>query len=75
MSLKKFKILFITADPGAEADVRQKLSDVRTAIFSVVVAHTLANTFALLKQESFDVFLVDLAVPDSRGISSLRRLI
>jgi two-component system, cell cycle response regulator len=75
MSLKIFKILFIIADPQAEADVGQKLSDVRTVVFEVVTARTFAEALALLSANSFDVYLANLAVPDYQGIDSLRRLI
>src|SRR5277367_1818603 len=75
MSLKIFRILFIIADPQAEADVRQKLSDVRTVTFEVVTARTFTEAIILLGTNSFDVYLANLAVPDYQGIDSLRRLI
>ena len=75
MSIKIFKILFIIADPTGEADVRQKLADVRTATFAITtVAHLGPGRCALLSS-SFDVLLVNLAVPDYRDIDSLRHLI
>ena len=75
MSPKSFKILFIIAEGQAEKDVRRKLADIRSATFSVATADNLAHAFTLLNQISFDVFLVDPAVPDYQGIDSLRRLI
>jgi DNA-binding NarL/FixJ family response regulator len=75
MSLKIFKILFVIADPQAEADVGQKLSDVRTVVFEVVTARTFAEALAVLSANSFDVYLANLAVPDCQGSDSLRRLI
>jgi DNA-binding NarL/FixJ family response regulator len=75
MSLKTFKILFIIADPKTEADVSQKLSDVRAVVFEIATVGTLAEALALLHRDSFDVLLASLAVPDYRGIESLRELI
>jgi PAS domain S-box-containing protein len=75
MSLKIFKILFIIADPQAEADVRRKLSDVRTVVFEVVTARTFAEALVLLAANSFDAYLANLTVSDYRGIDSLRNLI
>src|ERR1700722_10522594 len=75
MGLKVFKILFIIADPQGDADVRQKLADVRTAVFEITTVETLAQALVLLQSSSFDVLLVNLAVADYRGIDSLRNLI
>src|SRR5271156_2045838 len=75
MSVKIFKILFIIADPQGDADVRQKLADVRAAAFEITTVGTLAQALVLLQSSSFDVLLVNLAVPDYRGIDSLRHLI
>jgi len=75
MSIKIFKILFIIADPTGEADVRQKLADVRTATFEITTVATLAQAAVSLLSSSFDVLLVNLAVPDYRDIDSLRHLI
>jgi DNA-binding NarL/FixJ family response regulator len=75
MSVKIFKILFIIADPQGDADVRQKLADVRAAAFETTTVGTLAQALVLLQSSSFDVLLVNLAVPDYRGIDSLRHLI
>jgi DNA-binding NarL/FixJ family response regulator len=75
MSIKIFKILFIIADPTGEADVRQKLADVRTATFEITTVATLAQAAGSLLSSSFDVLLVNLAVPDYRDIDSLRHLI
>src|SRR5271156_4415204 len=75
MSLKTFKILFIIADPKTEADVTRKLSDVRAVSFEIVTVGTVAEALALLQRNSFDVLLASLAVPDYRGIESLRELI
>jgi len=75
MSVKIFKILFIIADPQGDADVRQKLADIRAAAFEITTVGTLAQALVLLQSSSFDVLLVNLAVPDYRGIDSLRHLI
>lgn len=75
MSSKLFKILFIIADPKGYADVSQKLSDVRSAVFEITTVNTLAHAFVTLQNGSFDVLLVNLKVRDYREISDLRNLI
>ena len=75
MNSRTFKILFIIADAEVEADVRRKLSDIRASRFQIVTVRSLVEALTSLARIPFDVFLLDLAVPDCEGISSLRRLI
>ena len=75
MNSRTFRIPFIIADAEVEADVRRKLSDIRASRFQIVTVRSLAVALTSLARIPFDVFLLDLAVPDCEGISSLRRLI
>src|ERR1700723_3323439 len=75
MNLRIFRVLFIIADTVVEADVRQKLSDIRASRFEIVTVRTFDEALTRLATAPFDVFLLDLAVPGCQGIPSLRRLI
>ena len=62
------KLLLVEDDP-AQAYLQRKLLD--GAARSLAHARTLAEALALLKNEPFDVVLLDLMLPDSRGLATL----
>jgi PAS domain S-box-containing protein len=68
-------VLLIIADPADEAEIRQKLAGARKARFDVHTVPTFADAFEETATRSFDIFLADLAVPDSDGMSGLQHLI
>ncbi len=68
-------VLLVIADAQDEADIRQKLAGARNTLFAVHAVASLAQAFKLLSDKPFDTFLIDLAVPDSEGISGLQRLV
>jgi PAS domain S-box-containing protein len=75
MDPRALNVLLVIADAQDEADIRQKLGGARNALFAVHAAASLAHAFHLIADKPFDVFLIDLAVPDSDGIQGLQRLI
>ena len=68
-------VLLVVANAQDEADIRQKLGGARNAFFAVHAVASLAQAFKLIAEQPLDVFLIDLAVPDSDGIAGLQRLI
>ncbi|MGC1637034.1 MAG: response regulator, partial [Candidatus Acidiferrales bacterium] len=68
-------VLLIIADSADEADIRQKLAGARKARFDVHAVPTFADAFKETATRSFDIFLADLAVSDSDGMSGLQNLI
>jgi DNA-binding NarL/FixJ family response regulator len=75
MDPRPLNVLLIIASAQDEADIRQKLGEARNSSFDV---HAVASMSAALRQiakSTLDVFVIDLAVPDSDGIPGLQRLI
>src|SRR6266498_649340 len=52
--------------------VKVMLNRVRDPVFTVVIAERLANGLQCLREETFDVVLLDLGLPDSAGIDAVR---
>jgi DNA-binding NarL/FixJ family response regulator len=75
MNPRPLHVLLIIADAQDEADIRQKLGEARNTSFVVRAAATLSEALQQIAKNSFDVFLIDVAVPDSDGIRGLQRLV
>ena len=58
------------ADARLSRDILQEIS----ADIGVMVAETLSAAIAILELESFDVILLDLGLPDSKGVDTLASL-
>jgi diguanylate cyclase (GGDEF)-like protein/PAS domain S-box-containing protein len=54
--------------------VRIMLNRVKDPLFTVVNAQRLAEGLQCLREQSFDVVLLDLGLPDSEGISAVREV-
>ncbi len=65
----------IIAGTQDEADIRQKLGEARNSSFAVHAVASMSAAFQQIAKNCFDVFVIDLAVPDSDGIPGLQRLI
>jgi DNA-binding NarL/FixJ family response regulator len=75
MDPRALNVLLIIADAQDEADIRQKLAGAANTLFAVHAAASLAQATKLIADKPIDIFLIDLAVPDSGGIQGLQRLI
>lgn len=75
MNLRTLHVLLIVADAQDEADIRQKLGEARNTSFAVHAVASLSEALQQIAKNSFDVFLIDVAVPDSDGIRGLQRLV
>ena len=75
MDHRPLNVLLVVANAQDEADIRQKLGGARNALFAVHAVASLAQAFKLIVEQPMDVYLIDLAVPDSEGIHGLQRLI
>jgi PAS domain S-box-containing protein len=75
MNPRPLHVLLIIADAQDEADIRQKLGEARNNSFAVCTVASLPEALQQIAKNSFDVFLIDVAVPDSDGIRSLQRLV
>jgi signal transduction histidine kinase len=70
-------VLLVEDNPGDARLTREMLADVRTAQFHVVQTATLADALAHLEgdtENTLDVVLLDLSLPDSKGLDGVLRL-
>lgn len=70
---KKLKVLLVENNPVDRKVLLKILSTSPYGKFDPQQVPSLAEAFALLKKEKFDVTLLDLNVDDSRGIDTLRK--
>ncbi len=75
MDPRPLNVLLIIAGAQDEADIRQKLGEARNTSFAVHAVVSMAEAFRQIAKNSFDIFVIDLAVPDSDGVAVLQRLI
>ena len=54
--------------------MREALKDVAADRFKVEHAERLSDAFACLGRASFDVVLLDLSLPDAKGLDTLQRM-
>ncbi len=72
MKKSNLRVLAIE-DNVDDADlVRIMLNKVRHPVFSVVIAELLAKGLQFLREQTFDIVLLDMGLPDSAGIDAVR---
>ncbi|MEW5743942.1 MAG: EAL domain-containing protein [Nitrospirota bacterium] len=69
--MEHLRIVLIEDNPGDARLIRELLSESRTTAFETVSAGSLAAGMDLLAGGEFDLVLLDLGLPDSRGFGSL----
>ncbi|SOD93872.1 response regulator [Caenispirillum bisanense] len=67
------KVLVIDDNPADAALVQFELEDAAPGVYEVSGAETLAEGLALVAERPFDVALLDMGLPDSRGMETVRR--
>src|SRR5678815_3976622 len=67
-------VLLIDANTDDERLFREELALVRDQPFALEVVRSLGAALALLKEQTFDVILLDLNLPDSLGLTTFLRL-
>ncbi|PMB12633.1 hybrid sensor histidine kinase/response regulator [Fischerella thermalis CCMEE 5282] len=70
MPEQPIKVLLVEDNPGDVRLLREFLWDVTNAQFELMPVERLDRTLKLLNQESFDVILLDLSLPDSQGLET-----
>ncbi|KOP23311.1 ATPase [Hapalosiphon sp. MRB220] len=70
MTQQVIKILLVEDNPGDVRLLQEFLWDVTTTQFQLTPVERLEQTLKLLNQESFDVILLDLSLPDSQGLET-----
>jgi phosphoserine phosphatase RsbU/P len=74
MDSKPIKVLLIEDDPDDYQILRRMLQKARGARFELHCAPTLAEGIQELESGAFDVVLLDLALPDSKGLETFYNL-
>ena len=65
-------VLLVEDNPGDADLVREALSGLRAPRLEITVAESLGEALAVLGDRSVDALLLDLNLPDSRGLDTLR---
>lgn len=68
------QVLLVDANSSDAAAMQGKLAGAKSVSFKVHTTATLAETFAILRERHFDVLLIDLQSPGSKGIATLKEL-
>lgn len=69
-----FKILLVEDNPGDARLTRALLSEVEGARFDFTHVECLGSALEAVEQQSFDVVLLDLSLPDEHGLATVERL-
>jgi PAS domain S-box-containing protein len=69
---EKYRILLVEDDPGDAELVREYLSDEKK--FHIVHTDKLSMALEHLHQETFDIIILDLGLPDSVGLETVNRM-
>lgn len=68
------KILLVEDNPGDARLLREALGEIAGVTFALTVIETLAQALDTLSTHTFDIGLLDLGLPDARGLEVVRRV-
>jgi DNA-binding response OmpR family regulator len=71
---KPLEVLLIEDNPGDTRLIREMIADTRTTDFNLVSANTLKAARQMLPGHDIDVILLDLSLPDSRGLDTFNAI-
>jgi diguanylate cyclase (GGDEF)-like protein/PAS domain S-box-containing protein len=71
---EKTRLLLVEDNPGDARLVEELLRGFSDNLV-ISLAHTLAESYACLEEESYDAVLLDLNLPDSTGLDTVRALV
>jgi C4-dicarboxylate-specific signal transduction histidine kinase len=74
MSQQSIQVLLVEDNAADAALLRVTLAESQTGQFNLTHVQRLDQGIDLLARESFDVVLLDLGLPDSQGLQTLRRM-
>jgi diguanylate cyclase (GGDEF)-like protein/PAS domain S-box-containing protein len=69
------RVLLVEDNPGDARVLMQELDRVHDTAFKVRTADRIATAVELLGNEAFDLVLLDLSLPDGRGLDNLDRVL
>jgi DNA-binding NtrC family response regulator len=67
---KNIKILVIEDNPGDAYLVEEQLEEFANFSYDLMIVETLDEASSVLKEQPFDVIVLDLGLPDSYGINT-----
>jgi DNA-binding NtrC family response regulator len=70
MTNDKIKVLLVEDNPGDVRLLREFLWDVTSVQFELMPVDKLSKALKCIKQDNFDVILLDLLLPDSQGLDT-----
>jgi PAS domain S-box-containing protein len=71
MFQQTIKLLLLEDNPSDARLIREMLIEATHVMFTLKSADRLSNGLALLQEDTFDVLLMDLSLPDSQGLETL----
>ncbi len=69
------KLLLVEDNPGDVRLIREMLSESDAARFDLHVVDHLAAALEFIRENSVDLILLDLSLPDSQGLDSLNKVL
>lgn len=75
LGAEPIRVLLIEDEPGDAGLAQLALRDFRNARFSVTWVQTLAKALQRISEQHYDVALLDLTLPDSAGIDTLKQVL
>lgn len=73
--MNNISILIVEDNTGDIILVKEYLSEKKSFTFTLHETESLSSALELLSQHDFDIVLLDLSLPDSTGLETLRKLI
>jgi len=70
-SIQPFNLLIIEDNPGDFILLEQYLKRTRLPVVNIIHAERMAQVPELIKKNKFDIALLDLTLPDSKGVDSV----
>lgn len=71
---KLFNVLLVEDNPGDAFLIQEQFKTAKTYEYHLTHVEYLAKAIASLAQDSYDVILLDLSLPDSRGFETLKTI-
>jgi len=72
--LKTYSILIVEDNPGDLRVIKEYFKDLSADYYEIIDCSTLAAAAVLIKECKFDAVLLDLGLPDSSGLDSLKAI-
>ena len=74
MDSNAIKILLVEDNPGDARLLQEIFKEGKTAKFEIVLVDKISEAIRTLTEKDFDVILLDLSLPDSKGIDTFRKI-